>query len=128
MKKVIFSENAPKVVGPYSQAISTGEMVFCSGQIAMNPVTGTLEGDTIETQTEQVLKNLAAVLKEAGCTLSDVVQTQCFLANMNYYPKFNEIYANYFAESKPARYTVGVDSLPANALVEIAVIAQVKKA
>ncbi len=123
--KTVFTSKAPTVVGPYSQAIVSGGFVFCSGQIGINPISGTIEAADIEGQTEQVISNLKAVLEEAGSSLSDVVQTQCFLSDLSNYAKFNEVYAKYLGDSKPARYTVGVVSLPLNALVEIAATAEI---
>lgn len=123
--KAVFSKDAPKVVGPYSQAVISGNFVFCSGQIAIDPKTGVLRGDSIEEQTEQVISNLSSVLEEAGSSLDSVVQSSCFLKNMSDYQKFNEIYSKFFDKNRPARYTVGVAALPANALVEISVIAEI---
>lgn len=119
----VYTKKAPKVVGPYSQAIISNGFIFCAGQIGINPETGTLvEG--IQEQTKQVLRNLSEVLKEAGSDLSKVVKTEVFLTDMNNYKVFNEIYAEVFSsDPKPARYTIGVSSLPANALVEISCIA-----
>lgn len=125
MKKSVHASDAPKVVGPYTQAIVSGDTIYCSGQIAIDPKSGIIVTTSIEGQTEQVIKNLKSVLKEAGATLNDVVMSHCFLSNMNDYQKFNEVYEKYFENSKPARFTVGVSDLPANALVEIAVIATI---
>lgn len=125
MNKTIFTPNAPKVVGPYSQAIVANNFVFCSGQIGINPASGQIDSTTIEGQTEQVINNLSEVLKEAGSSLDNVVQSQCFITSMNDYAKFNEVYSKYFDTSKPARATVEVSKLPLNALVEIAVTATV---
>ncbi len=124
MKK-IYTPNAPKVVGPYSQAIVSDNFVFCSGQIGINPKSGTIEADTIEGQTEQVIQNLSYILVGAGSSLEKVLQTQCFLTNMDDYAKFNEVYGKHFEKSKPARFTVEVTRLPLNALVEIALTAKV---
>lgn len=123
MKVPIATNNAPKAVGPYSQAILTDNFLFCSGQVAIDPSTGTIDVYTIEEQTEQVISNLSAVLKEAGLSIKDVVQAQCFLTDMGDYQKFNEIYGKHFSKSKPARFTVEVAKLPLEAKVEIACIA-----
>lgn len=120
--KPIFSENAPQVVGPYSQAIQSGALIFCSGQIGIDPSTGTLVSG-IEAQTHQVMKNIAAVLEAAGSSLQDVMKTTIFLADMQDYKKVNELYAGYFTEQKPARSTVQVAGLPLGALIEIEVVA-----
>ena len=124
MKKVISTSNAPAAIGPYSQAIETDGYVFTSGQIPINPATGEVEGKTIEEQTEQVMKNLGALLKAAGVSYENVVKTTCFLADMGDFGKFNEIYAKYFT-GKPARSCVAVKTLPKNVLCEVEVIAEV---
>ena len=123
MIKTIYTKNAPDAIGPYSQAKIAGGFLFASGQIAINPATGNVESDTIEGQTEQVMKNLKAVLEEAGSSLDKAVKTVCFLADMNDFGKFNEIYGNYFT-SKPARSCVAVKTLPKNVLCEVEVIAE----
>ncbi len=123
MSEKVYTKNAPDAIGPYSQAIKVGGLVFTSGQIAINPATGNVESDTIEGQTEQVMKNLKAVLEEAGSSLDKAVKTVCFLADMNDFGKFNEIYGNYFT-SKPARSCVAVKTLPKNVLCEVEVIAE----
>ncbi|HVF69736.1 MAG TPA: RidA family protein [Xanthomonadales bacterium] len=122
--KVIKTDTAPKVVGPYSQAIVAGDMIFCSGQIGLDPATGEMAGDDIESQTNQVIKNLSAVLEEAGSFLNKVVKTTCYLKNMDDYTRFNEIYAKFFI-SNPARATIEVSKLPKDALVEIEAIAAI---
>lgn len=122
--KTILSKNAPQPVGPYSQAKETRDFVFLSGQIAINPKTSKLEGNNITEQTEQVVKNIEAVLKEAKLNLANVVSTTCFLKDINDYKKFNEVYAKHFGVSNPARATVEVSNLPLGALVEITVIAE----
>ncbi|MDE6034481.1 MAG: RidA family protein [Ruminococcus sp.] len=123
MKK-IHTDNAPKAVGPYSQAVISGGMLYTSGQIAINPVTDAIEAVTIEEQTEQVMQNLKAVLEEAGTSFDKAVKTTCFLADMNDFGAFNGIYAKYFT-SLPARSCVAVKTLPKNVLVEVEVIAEV---
>ncbi len=123
MSEKVYTKNAPDAIGPYSQAIKSNGFVFTSGQIAINPATGNVEADTIEGQTEQVMKNLKAVLEEAGSSLEKAVKTVCFLADMADFGKFNEIYGNYFT-GKPARSCVAVKSLPKNVLCEVEVIAE----
>jgi len=120
--KIVSTTNAPAAIGPYSQAIVVNDMVFTSGQIALKPDGNFLEGD-VEAQTTQVLENLKAVLKEAGSSLKKVVKTTIFLANMDDFAKVNDVYGSFFKENKPARSTVGVKTLPKNALVEIEAIA-----
>lgn len=110
-------------IGPYTQAIKTNGFVFTSGQIAINPQTGNVEATTIEGQTEQVMKNLGAILAEAGSSFDKAVKTVCFLADMGDFAAFNEIYGKYFT-SKPARSCVAVKTLPKNVLVEVEVIAE----
>ncbi len=119
----IHTEKAPAAVGPYSQAIISGGMVYTSGQIAINPSTNKIESDTIEGQTEQVMQNLKNVLETAGSSFEKAVKTTCFLADMNDFAAFNEIYGKYFT-SLPARSCVAVKTLPKNALVEVEVIAE----
>ncbi len=124
MNKKIFTENAPAAIGPYSQAVCTGNMLFTSGQIPINPASGEVEAVTIEDQTEQVCKNLAAVLEAAGTSFANVVKTTCFLQDMADFAKFNEVYAKYFTE-KPARSCVAVKALPKGVLVEVECIASI---
>ena len=115
--------NAPEAIGPYSQAIKCGGMVFTSGQIAIDPADGQVHAVTIEEQTEQVCKNLCAVLEAAGTSIEKAVKTTCFLANMSDFAAFNAIYGKYFTE-KPARSCVAAKELPKNVLVEVEVIAE----
>ena len=124
MSKVVHTDSAPKAIGPYSQAMVVGNLVFTSGQIPLNPETGMIEATTIEEQTEQVCKNLSAVLCAAGSSLEKVVKTVCFLRNMEDFAAFNKVYEKYFV-SKPARSCVAVRELPKNSLVEIETIAEV---
>ena len=119
----IYTTNAPEAIGPYTQAMKVGNMVFTSGQIAINPASGSVEVTTIEEQTEQVCKNLCEVLKDAGSSLECAVKTTCFLADMADFAVFNEIYGRYFT-SKPARSCVAAKQLPKNVLVEVEVIAE----
>jgi 2-iminobutanoate/2-iminopropanoate deaminase len=122
-KEVIASSNAPKAVGPYSQAIRYGNLVFLSGQLPIDPKTGQPSKGTIDEQTKLVLENLKAVLEAAGLTFSKVLATTCFLKNMDDFPKFNAVYGTYFPENPPARATVEVARLPKDVLVEISLIA-----
>ena len=122
MKK-ISTENAPKAIGPYSQAIACGGLVFTSGQIPIDPNSGEVVGSTIEEQTEQVMRNLGEVLKAAGSGFENAVKTTCFLKNMSDFAAFNGIYGKYFTE-KPARSCVAVKELPKDVLVEVEVIAE----
>lgn len=124
--KVVYTDKAPAAIGPYSQAIVLNDILFTSGQIPVNPATGELAGDTIEVQAEQVMKNLEAVLKEAGTSFENAVKTTCFLADMGDFAAFNEIYAKYFV-NKPARSCVAVKTLPKNVLCEVEVIAAIEK-
>ena len=124
MKK-LSPEKAPAAIGPYSQAVITGNLLFSSGQIALDPETGVVVGETIEEQTEQVMKNLGAILQEAGLGYGDVVKTVCFLDDMGDFAAFNEIYGKYFTE-KPARSCVAVETLPKGVLCEVEVIAEIK--
>ena len=123
MIKKIETASAPAAIGPYTQAIVSGNLVFTSGQIPLDPTSGRVEATTAEGQTEQVCKNLAAVLLAAGSSLDRAVKTTCFLADMNDFAAFNEVYARYFT-SKPARSCVAVRSLPKGVLVEVEVIAE----
>lgn len=120
---VILTKDAPAPIGPYSQALKVGNFLFCSGQVALDPTTGTLEGSDVETQTKKVMKNVQAVLKAGGCDFKNVIKTTIFLKNMGDFPKVNEIYGSFFRENPPARSTVEVARLPKDALVEIEVIA-----
>ena len=122
--KVVYTDKAPAAIGPYSQAMILNGVLFTSGQIPLDPATGEISGDTIETQAEQVMKNLAEVLKEAGTGFENVVKTTCFLADMGDFAKFNEVYAKYFV-NKPARSCVAVKTLPKNVLCEVELIAAV---
>jgi 2-iminobutanoate/2-iminopropanoate deaminase len=123
MKEVIYTEAAPKPLGPYSQAVKAGNMLFVSGQIPIDPKTGEVVKGGIKEQTRQVLENIKAVLEAAGYTLNDVTMAFVFLADMNMFPEYNEVYAQYFKEKPPARVTVQAARLPRDVLIEIAVIA-----
>lgn len=124
MSNVIYTPDAPAAIGPYSQAIVAGGLVFTSGQIPINPATGNIEATTIQEQTEQVCKNIKAVLEASGSSLEKVVKTVCFLSDMNDFAAFNGVYANYFT-GKPARSCVAVKTLPKNVLVEVDTIAEI---
>ena len=123
MKKVISTTKAPAAIGPYSQAIQVGNLVYTSGQIPIDPATGVFVAGGIKEQTRQSLLNVKAILEEAGLTMSDVVKTTVFMADMNDFADMNAVYAEFFAESYPARSAVAVKTLPKGALVEIEVIA-----
>ena len=124
MAEKIFTDKAPAAIGPYSQAIKAGNTVYTSGQIALSPESGVLVGDNIKDQTEQVMQNLGAILKEAGCSFKNAVKTTCFLKNMSDFGAFNGIYGKYFTEN-PARSCVAVKELPKDVLVEVEVIAEI---
>jgi 2-iminobutanoate/2-iminopropanoate deaminase len=123
MKQAVSSPDAPKAIGPYSQAVRAGQLLFVSGQVPLDPVTGQIVGGDIAAQTRRVFDNLAAVLKAADRCFADVVRTTVFLADMNDFATVNEIYGTYFSEPYPARATVQVARLPKDARVEIDVIA-----
>ena len=123
MRKTVSTPNAPAAIGPYSQAILCGNMLYTSGQIPLDPATGTVVGDNIRDQAEQVMKNLEAVLAAAGTSFDNAVKTTCFLADMADFAAFNEVYAAHIT-SAPARSCVAVKTLPKGVLVEVEVIAQ----
>ncbi len=122
---VLSAPGAPAAVGPYSHAVRVGGLLFCSGQVALDPEAGTLVGDDVAAQTEQVFRNIRAVLAAAGAELSNVVKTTVFLDTMDDFQAMNAVYADAFGDHRPARSTVAVDRLPVGALVEIEVIAEV---
>lgn len=122
MLKKVATDKAPAAIGPYSQGIIVEKVLYSSGQIALDPVSGEVVGSTIEEQTEQVMKNLGAILEAAGADYSKVIKTTCFLADMGDFAAFNQVYAKYFTE-KPARSCVAVKTLPKNVLCEVEVIA-----
>lgn len=124
MIQKISTPNAPKAIGPYSQAAVTGNLLFTSGQIPLDPASGNMVGTNISEQSEQVMKNLAAVLEAAGTSFDNVIKTTCFLADIADFAAFNEVYAKYIT-SAPARSCVAVKDLPKGALVEVEVIAQI---
>lgn len=122
-KQIVQTDKAPAAIGPYSQAVKVGNLVFTAGQIPLDPATGALVEGGIEAQTRQALDNLKAVLEAAGSSLDRVVKTTCFLANLDDFAAFNEVYATYFTENAPARSTFQVAKLPAGALVEVEAVA-----
>lgn len=124
MLKKVSTQKAPAAIGPYSQGMITGNLLFASGQIPIDPATGEIEGSDITAQAEQVMKNIGAILDEAGTDYTRVVKTGCFLADMGDFAAFNEVYAKYFTQ-KPARSCVAVKTLPKNVLCEVEVIAEV---
>ncbi len=123
MKKIITTPEAPAPIGPYNQAVLFGNMLFVSGQIAIDPVSGDLKIDEIESETIQVMKNIGAILKAANMTFANIVKTTIFLSDMELFGKVNQVYGDYFTEDFPARETVAVKALPKYVNVEIAVIA-----
>ena len=122
MLEKVYTKNAPDAIGPYSQAVKCGGMLFTSGQIAINPASGEVEAATIEAQTEQVMKNIGAILAEAGTDYTHVVKTTCFLDDMGDFAAFNAVYEKYFT-GKPARSCVAVKKLPKDVLCEVEVVA-----
>ncbi len=124
MIEKISSEKAPKAIGPYSQAVKVGNFLFTSGQIALDPTTGALNGTNVMEQTEQVMQNLSAVLEQAGTCFDNVIKTTCFLADIDDFSLFNQVYGRYIT-SAPARSCVAVKDLPKGALVEVEVIAEI---
>jgi 2-iminobutanoate/2-iminopropanoate deaminase len=125
MKKIIHTSDAPEAIGPYSQAVIHNDIVYCSGQIGLNPETMEFVGDDVNSQAEQVMKNLKAVLEEAGSSFSQVIKCSIFLDDMGNFETVNEIYGSYFDDNPPARETVAVKTLPKNCKVEIGCIAYV---
>lgn len=125
MKKVIATAAAPSAIGPYSQAIQVGNLLYTSGQIPIDPATGQIVEGGIEAQTRQSLLNVQAILKEAGVTMGSVVKTTVFMADMNDFPAMNAVYAEFFTQPFPARSAVAVKNLPKGALIEIEVVAEI---
>jgi 2-iminobutanoate/2-iminopropanoate deaminase len=122
MRQTIYTKNAPEPIGPYSQGVRAGNLIFFSGQIAIDPATGAMKGTTVEEQTTQVMENIKALMTAAGVNFSHAVKTTIFLKSMNDFPKVNEIYGSYFPKNQyPARETVEVSRLPKDALVEISI-------
>ncbi|MGP8217162.1 MAG: RidA family protein [Bacteroidia bacterium] len=125
MKTIITTKNAPNPIGPYSQAVKSGNLIYVSGMVAKDPVTGNMITDNIQNETRKVMENLRGVLVEAGSKLDNVVKTTIFLTNMDDFAKVNEVYGSFFSGNYPARETVQVSRLPLNVNVEISVIAEV---
>ena len=125
MIDAVHSNDAPKAVGPYSQGIRHGDVLYLSGQIGLDPATGSLVGDTVEAQARQVMHNLSAVLHAGGCSTQDIIKANIFLVDMADFPKINAMYAEWLGEHRPARATVAVAALPLAAKVEIDLIARV---
>ena len=123
--RFVATDQAPKAIGPYSQGVIANGFLYTAGQVALDPATMNLVEGDVKAQTERVMLNLAAILKEAGTSFSRVVKTTCFLADMGDFAAFNEVYAKHFGEHRPARSTVAVKTLPKNALVEVDVVALV---
>lgn len=123
MKEIIHTDRAPAAIGPYSQAVKIGNMVYTAGQIALDPVNGDLNIETLETEVRQVMENLSQILTAANSSLDQVVKTTIFLADLNLYTRVNEFYGSYFTENPPARSTVEVAKLPKNVNLEIEMIA-----
>ena len=123
MKKTISTPNAPQAIGPYSQAIEAGNTLYISGQIPINPATGKVEATDISSQTEQVMKNIGAILEEAGYTFQNVVKSTCLLSDMANFGAMNEVYAKYYPDNPPARAAFAVKELPLSVMVEIETIA-----
>lgn len=123
MKKIISTESAPKAIGPYSQAVMAGNTLYISGQVPINPETGMVEADDITGQTEQVMKNIGAILDAAGLSFDNVVKSTCLLSDMSNFKAMNEVYGKYYSENPPARAAFAVKELPLGVLVEIETIA-----
>jgi 2-iminobutanoate/2-iminopropanoate deaminase len=124
MKEIINTKNAPGAIGPYSQAVWAGDMLLMSGQIALNPETGVMENESLETETHRVMKNIAGILEAADMNYSNILKASIFIKDMNEFAQINEIYASYLKEPYPARETVEVARLPKDARIEISIIAK----
>lgn len=124
MKEIINTKNAPAAIGPYSQAVWVGDMLLMSGQIALNPVTGAMENESLASETHRVMKNIAGILEAAGMDYSNILKASIFIKDMNEFAQINEIYASYLQEPYPARETVEVARLPKDARIEISIIAK----
>lgn len=119
MRRTVYTRNAPKAIGPYSQAVVSGDLIFLSGQIALDPETGVLTGNDVTSQTERVIENIRAIIEAAGGSLADVVKTTVYMVDLGEFAEMNRVYEKYFLDVMPARATVQVASLPAGALIEI---------
>jgi 2-iminobutanoate/2-iminopropanoate deaminase len=124
-RQIVSTDKAPAAIGPYSQAVRSGGLIFLSGQIALDPETGAVVEGGIEAQTERVMHNLQAVVEAGGATMRDVVKTSCFLKDMADFPAFNQVYGRFFVDDPPARETVEVARLPKDALVEVSAVCAV---
>lgn len=122
-KKIIKTHKAPQAIGPYSQAVKSGNFIFASGQIPLDPVSGNMAENDIKKQTERVMENIKGLLESENLTMANIIKTTCFLTDMSNFAAFNEVYAAYFPENPPARSTVAIKSLPKEALVEVEIIA-----
>ncbi|MEI0748261.1 RidA family protein [Brachyspira pulli] len=122
-KKIIKTHKAPQAIGPYSQAVKSGNFIFASGQIPLDPVSGEMAEADIKKQTERVMENIKGLLESENLTMANIIKTTCFLTDMANFAAFNEVYATYFPENPPARSTVAIKSLPKDALVEVEIIA-----
>ncbi|MDO6993208.1 RidA family protein [Brachyspira innocens] len=122
-KKIIKTHKAPQAIGPYSQAVKSGNFIFASGQIPLDPVSGNMAENDIKKQTERVMENIKGLLESENLTMANIIKTTCFLTDMANFAAFNEVYATYFPENPPARSTVAIKSLPKDALVEVEIIA-----
>lgn len=125
-KKVIKTHKAPEAIGPYSQAVKSGNFIFASGQIPLDPVSGSMAENNIQAQTERVMENIKGLLESQNLTFANVIKTTCFLSDMANFAAFNEVYAKYFTENPPARSTVAIKALPKDALVEVEIIAVIE--
>ena len=122
-KKIIKTHKAPQAIGPYSQAVKSGNFIFASGQIPLDPVSGDMAENDIKKQTERVMENIKGLLESENLTMANIIKTTCFLTDMGNFAAFNEVYAKYFPENPPARSTVAIKSLPKDALVEVEIVA-----
>ena len=122
-KKIIKTHKAPQAIGPYSQAVKSGNFIFASGQIPLDPVSGEMVENDVKKQTERVMENIKGLLESENLTMANIIKTTCFLTDMANFAAFNEVYATYFPENPPARSTVAIKSLPKDALVEVEIIA-----
>ena len=122
-KKIIKTHKAPQAIGPYSQAVKSGNFIFASGQIPLDPVSGNMAENDIKKQTERVMENIKDLLESENLTMANIIKTTCFLTDMGNFAAFNEVYATYFPENPPARSTVAIKALPKDALVEVEIIA-----
>lgn len=125
-KKIIKTHKAPQAIGPYSQAVKSGNFIFASGQVPLDPVSGNIEENDIKKQTTRVMENIKGLLESENLTMANIIKTTCFLSDMANFAAFNEVYASYFTENPPARSTVAVKTLPKDALVEVEIIAVVE--